>query len=83
MALRIICNSAYNAHTSALFAKHNIITLCNLFTIESCILMFNLIHGLLPISIQDAFTPIAAKHSYQCIRQHAGIPFKHRNNKNM
>ena len=80
-ALRIMCNVSYNAHTSALFKRHSIIKLQDMFVIESCIFMFRLIHNQLPIGIQKAFTPSSSLHAHSTRQQCVGIPFKPRNNK--
>ena len=83
MAIRAVCNSAYNAHTSLLFAKHQILKLKDLFITELCIFMFKLIHNILPSGIQDAFTPLFDKHSHQTRSHSSGMPFKPRSNKNL
>ena len=64
-AIRSIYKANYNAHTSPLFKKSNILKLCDIFNIQIGKLVFKCINQLSPPSLSDLFTRNADFHSYQ------------------
>ena len=55
-AIRLICNADRLAHTNAMFKDMSILKLSEFVKYKTAIVMFNIIHGTLPIQLQMRFT---------------------------
>ena len=55
-ALRIICNSKYNAHTEPLFKKLNLLKLSDIFKTRQARFYYRYINNEVPVYFQDIFS---------------------------
>ena len=63
-ALRIICNSKYNAHTEPLFKKLNLLKLSDIFKTRQARFYYRYINNEVPVYFQDIFSTNADFHSH-------------------
>ena len=71
-AIRILNNSAYNAHTSPLFKIDNILKLPDLYAAQESAFCYRLLNGLLPQYFTRKLLHMEITHGYQT--RHAGGP---------
>ena len=62
-AIRLICNADRLAHTNAMFKDMSILKLPEFVKYKTAIVMFNVLHGILPIQLQRRFTKYSSEHS--------------------
>ena len=63
-AIRIIHRTKYNAHTSPLFNKSNILTLENLYKVQCCKIVHKKQHNTLPPNIANLLFTVNETHKY-------------------
>ena len=63
-AVRVICNAKYNAHSSMLFKRLNILKVTDVHKLK-CLKFYNrYCHGLIPTYFEGMFSPYTRQHNY-------------------
>ena len=62
--VRILCRANYAAHTSALFARQNILKIADIFNLNVGKLMYNHTYSTVPIDISNQLVLASAMHSH-------------------
>ena len=77
-AIRTISGAHFRSHTNPLFAKHNLLTVNDIYTMELGVFMYKFSNNELPISFKNYFTRRSDIHDYPTRQLH---DFSHTKNK--